>query len=146
MSLLQIVKSCPLFVELHDSEIMNIVESCIVLDLDENEYIFRCGDIGHEIYLVMSGGATVQRDSIDLAKLKKGDLFGEMVLLKDRERKADIITSVPSSILVIDYTHLVKIFEQDSKVFSIIMFNLSRMLANRLYKAGGIIEELKKAG
>lgn len=146
MSLLQIVKSCPLFVELHDNEIMNIVESCIVLDLDENEYIFRCGDIGHELYLFMRGGAMVQRDGVQLASLKKGDLFGEMVLLKDRERKADILTTLPSGILVIDYSHLVKIFEQDSKVFSIIMFNLSRMLADRLYKAGGIIEELKKAG
>lgn len=145
MSFIQKVKSCPLFHELHDEEIMDIVEDCYVLDLDPNEFIFNDGDTGHELYLLMSGNAKVIKNNKHVATLKKGDLFGEMVLLKDHNRKADILTDTNCSVLVINYDNFKKVFNQNTKVFSLIMFNLSRMLAERLIKAGGIIEEMKKA-
>lgn len=145
MSFIQQVKGCPLFYELHDDEIIKIIEDCFVLDLDAGDDIFRTGDIGNEIYLMLSGGADVIKMDNKIARLKKGDLFGEMVLLKDNIRKADIVANIHSSVLVIDYKNFLNVFKNDTKVFSLIMFNLSRMLADRLHKAGSIIDELKDA-
>lgn len=145
MSFIQQLKSCPLFYELHDDEIMNIMEDYFVLDLDPEQFIFRDGDLGEELYLLMSGNAKVFKNGKHVASLKKGDLFGEMVLLKDQIRKADILTDTNCSVLVINYKNFKNVFNQNYKVFSLIMFNLSRMLADRLIKADGIIEEMKKA-
>lgn len=145
MSVLGIVKGCPLFYELYDEEIMAIVESCKVVQAYEGDYIFREGDVGDEIFLILNGSATVKRGEVELAKLRKGDLFGEMVLLKDNIRKADIEINSFTDILIIDYQAIFGLFETNNKVFSILMLNLSRLLATRLKKAGEKIEDLIKA-
>ena len=142
MSILKTVKGCPLFQELYDAEILDIVKHCQVINLRPQDTIFRKGDTGNEVYLVLSGQARVSIGDVELAKLKKGDLFGEMVLLKENIRKADIVCDTFSSVLVIDYDDLFNYFQKNKNVFSILMLNLARILAGRLKKAGGQIKEL----
>lgn len=143
MSVLHIVKGCPLFYELYDDEILRIVESCRVMQSVKGDHVFKQGDHGNEIYLILNGAAVVKKGEITIAKLRRGDLFGEMVLLKDNIRQADIYIQDYTDILVIDYETIFGLYESNIKVFSILMLNLARMLATRLKKAGEIIEELK---
>lgn len=143
MSVLHVVKGCPLFYELYDQEILKIVEHCRVMQAQEGDYIFRQGDEGNEIFLILNGSATVKKGDFELAKLRKGDLFGEMVLLKDNLRKADIYINDFTDVLVMDYPTIFGLYETNNKVFSILMLNLSRLLATRLKKAGEAIEKLK---
>lgn len=143
MSVLHVVKGCPLFYELYDQEILKIVEHCRVMQAQRGDYIFRQGDEGNEIFLILNGSATVQKGEVELAKLRKGDLFGEMVLLKDNIRKADIHINDFTDVLVMDYQTIFGLYETNNKVFSILMLNLSRLLATRLKKAGEVIENVK---
>jgi CRP-like cAMP-binding protein len=143
MSVLHVVKGCPLFYELYDQEILKIVEHCRVMQSQKGEYIFQQGDEGNEIFLIINGSASVRKGDIELAKLRKGDLFGEMVLLKDNIRKADIYINDFTDVLVMDYQTIFGLYETNNKVFSILMLNLSRLLATRLKKAGEAIEKLK---
>lgn len=145
MSILQVVKGCPIFYELYDEEIMKIVGMCRVLSLEPGDYVFREGDSGNEIYLILQGAASVVKQEVDIASLRKGDLFGEMVLLKDKLRKADIRSNSYTDLLVMDYDDIFGLYEKDNKIFSLIMLNLSRMLATRLHQAGEVITELKLA-
>lgn len=143
MSVLQIVKGCPLFYELYDEEILRIVESCRVVQAQKGDFVFNKGDLGNEIFLILNGSAKVIKNGTELAKLRRGDLFGEMVLLKDNIRNADIQIQDFSDILVIDYNTIFNLYESNIKVFSVLMLNLARMLATRLKKAGDVIELLK---
>lgn len=147
MSVLQVVKGTPLFYELYDDEILKIVEKCRVLNLAPGDHIFKTNDVGDEIFLILNGSALVKRGEVTLAKLRKGDLFGEMVLLKDNIRKADIYVDNFSDVLVLSYNDIFSLYESNIKIFSIIMLNLSRMLATRLNDAGEKIASLsiKKA-
>ncbi len=142
MSTLQLVRSCALFYELYDEEIKKIVKSSVVLNLEDGEYVFKKNDVGNEIFLVLNGGAEVKKGEYTIAKLRRGDLFGEMVLLKENVRKADILVPNSADILVIDYAQIFGNYESNAEIFSILMLNLSRMLATRLNKAGLKIEEL----
>lgn len=142
MSVLQIVKGCALFQELYDKEIMDIVQYCKVLNLKKGEYIFKKGEEGNEVYLILNGSASVMRGEHVIATLRRGDLFGEMVLLKDNIRKADIKADTFTDILLIDYDDLFSYFKSDAKIFSILMLNLARMLATRLNKAGDKMSDL----
>ena len=144
MSILHVVKGCPLFYELYDEEIMKIVEKCRVVKFERGDHVFLQGDEGNEIYLVLNGSAVVKKGELELAKLRKGDLFGEMVLLKDNLRHADIYIDNYTDVLVISYSDIFGLYDTNNKLFSLIMLNLSRMLATRLKKAGETIEELKK--
>lgn len=150
MKALEIVKSCPLFYELYDSEILSIVEACQVLNLEPGDVIFEKGDTGNEMFLILSGSAVVVKGGKEVAKLRKGDLFGEMVLLKENERKATIKSSNYTAVMVIRYEDIFGLYETKPTVFGLVMRNLSRILAIRLEKAGAILDDLrdqlKKAG
>ncbi|EQC51968.1 cyclic nucleotide-binding domain-containing protein [Bacteriovorax sp. DB6_IX] len=143
MSVLGIVKGCPLFHDLYDSEIMTICEKCSVKTLGPDDYIFRKGDSGNEIYLILSGSAMVCKGDIEIAKLRKGDLFGEMVLLKENVRHADVKSDNYTDILVMNYNDIFGLYQTNPKIFSLLILNLSRLLATRLKGAGAYIEELK---
>lgn len=142
MSVLQTVKGCGLFQELYDKEIIDIVQYCRVLNLEKGDYIFKKGEEGNEVFLILSGGASVMAGEHKIASLRKGDLFGEMVLLKDTIRKADIVADTYTDVLLIDYDDLFSYFKNNKNIFSILMLNLARMLATRLNKAGSKIREL----
>lgn len=143
MSVLQVVKGCPMFYELYDQEIMKIVGMCRVISLEAGDYVFKEGDSGNEIFLILQGRAAVEKMEIELAELRKGDLFGEMVLLKENVRNADVVAKSFLDVLVLDYDDIFGLYEKDTKIFSIIMLNLSRMLATRLKGTGKQIVELK---
>ena len=142
MSIIQTIKSCPLFYELYDNEINGIVDKCQVISLTAGDFVFKQGEEGDSIFLLLNGAAQVLVNDIEVALLGKGDLFGEMVLLKDPIRHADIFVPAQASLLVLDYKDIFGLFEQNNKLFSLVMLNLSRMLATRLKDAGGKIKNL----
>lgn len=142
MSIINIIKSSPLFFELFDEEIDAIIENCDVMNLEEGDYIFKEGDEGNEIYLILTGAAVVKKGDTILAELKKSDLFGEMVLLDERTRTADIVASTYTDVLVLGYDAIFGIFKKNPKIFSLLMLNLCRLLAKRLKTSGTEIKNL----
>jgi len=143
MSILKTVKGSPLFYDLYDDEIVQIVETCTVRSLEPGEYIFKDGDEGNEIYIVLSGNALVKKGEYELARLRKGDLFGELVLLHEKYRNADVISDNYTDVLIIEYNTIFKMYETHPKMFALLILNLSRLLAKRLKGAGDTIKDLK---
>lgn len=142
MSIINIIKSSPLFFELFDEEIDEIIQECNVLSLEAGESIIKEGDEGDEIFLILNGGADVMKGDVCLAHLKKGDLFGEMVLLDERTRSADIISNTYTDVLILSYDVIFGYFQKKPKIFSILMLNLCRLLAKRLKGSGEEIKQL----
>ena len=61
----------------------------------KGEIIFKEGDVGKEMHIIQTGEVVVIKnigdgDSVILARLKKGDFFGEMSILGDEKRSATI--------------------------------------------------------
>lgn len=144
MSIINTIKSSPLFFELFDEEIETIIEDCHVLNLEQGDFIFREGDEGNEIFLILTGGALVKKGEVTLVELRKGDLFGEMVLLDERTRTADIEASTYTDVLVLSYEVIFGVFKKNPKIFSILMLNLCRLLAKRLKDSSEQIKKLNK--
>ena len=142
MSIINTIKSCPLFFELYDEEIEGIIEKCNVLSLSQGESVFLENDEGNEIFLILNGEALVKKGDTTLVTLSKGDLFGEMVLLDERTRTADVVAGTYTDVLVIDFDAIFGIFTKKPKIFSILMLNLCRLLAKRLKNSSLTIREL----
>ncbi len=97
-----------------------------------------------EIFLILQGTAVVKKGDLTIGKLRKSDLFGEMVLLKEKSRNADIVAKNFCDVLVMQYDDIFSLFKRDNKIFSILMLNLSRILATRLKKTCQAIAEIKQ--
>ena len=142
MSILNTVKGSPLFYEIYDEEVMTIVEKCQVMHLEPGTPIFSEGDVGDELFILISGSAIVSKSGIELAKLKKGDLFGEMVLLNENTRVANIVADNFTDVLVIKYADIFGLYQTNTRIFSILMMNMARMLSNRLKGTGESMKEM----
>jgi CPA1 family monovalent cation:H+ antiporter len=69
-----------------------------------DEKIIAAGDRANAMYFIAAGRATVLRDGIRVA-LQEGDFFGEMGLLDQQGRNADVISD--------GYSHLLMLHRRD---------------------------------
>ena len=57
-----------------------------------NDYIIRDGEVGKELFFLVEGIAKVIINPETIIMLKKGDYFGEIALIINSKRTADILT------------------------------------------------------
>ena len=92
-----LLRRVPFFKELQqrdaDQLAVLMAHSCIV-ELDPGETIMRRGDRGSWLYFLIKGSLDVYLDSPDqgglLNQITPGELFGDLALLCDHERKATV--------------------------------------------------------
>lgn len=73
---------------------------------EAGEIIFREGERGNWLYIVLDGEVEVVTESgparIVLARLQRGDCFGEMALISDTPRTATVLTRTAVNVLALD--------------------------------------------
>lgn len=68
----------------------------------DGEFIVRKGEPGQEMFIIQSGGVVVRRGSeTEVARLGKGEFFGEMSVLESSLRDADVIAEGDTRVLVL---------------------------------------------
>ncbi|SDT95772.1 NADH dehydrogenase [Verrucomicrobium sp. GAS474] len=65
------------------------------------EKVFGVGDIGDKVYFIAKGEASVIREGRKLATLAKGDMFGEVALLRNRPRIAEVKAETALDVVVV---------------------------------------------
>lgn len=70
------------------------------IDIEAGKRLVSEGRFGYEFFVIEDGTAEVVRGDQHIANLGPGDFFGEMALLGDTTRSADVITSSPMTAMV----------------------------------------------
>ena len=70
-----------------------------------DQYVVRQGDEGHIQLLILSGALGVEIDK-KVGKMETGEIFGELSLILDENRKASVKAISPSEIIEINKTAL----------------------------------------
>ena len=100
------------------------------------QHIIRQGEMGNEMYVVINGTADVILNTSDhprhLNTLGRGDVFGEMGLIRHHERTADVIALEDVEVLAVNERFLTRIKRRYPRIASGIFFNISRILCDRL--------------
>ena len=79
---------------LSPSERQKIADSLDTCVFEKGATVIRQGDVGEQFFIIESGEADVQRvGEGTIAKLSRGDYFGESALINDAPRNATIIAS-----------------------------------------------------
>lgn len=84
---------------LDDSALDKLKECAHFIGAHPGLHIIRHDDTGFEIYIILSGTADVIRDGQVVATLGKGDIFGEMAILGQTHRNADVVAKSVMSLL-----------------------------------------------
>lgn len=72
--------------------ITELAENLKEIAITPDEFLFIEGDIGNKVYFVIKGELSVltENNSKEIAKINKGDFFGEIALFKNRPRNASV--------------------------------------------------------
>lgn len=98
----------------------------------DSEAVFRAGDPGLGMYLVLSGTVRIQLGGKLLTELESGDLFGEVALFGDEVRTADAISSGDSELIGFFRPDLQEWVERSPKLGIKVLLQLGHVLATRL--------------
>ena len=104
---------------------------------EANENVFYQGDPGIGLYIIREGSILIKQTidetkALELAKLTRGDFFGELALLDNEVRSGSAIALEPSSLAVIFKPDLDEFVERYPKVGLNILRGISTIISTRL--------------
>ena len=125
-----------LFEGLTAEELSGFLRSGAVLTLHPGDKIIRQGDVGDEMYVILSGvaEATCRKGTQDysLAIMTKGEIFGEVAFVSSAVRSADVTALTDMQVLIISRGFFTRAMRKQPDVSAKVLLNLSLLLAKRL--------------
>ena len=127
-----------LFADLSDDAIAILAGVVDPVAAHPNQVIVRAGEPGDCMYLVMQGefrvSLTSQGRETVLAKLEAGDFFGELCLLEDSVRSANVQATAPGQLLRLTRAVFDKLVDEQPQVAACLMKGILRTVGSRLRK------------
>lgn len=96
-----LVSKVPFFQTLDPSAITEVIHMLRRVEVPEYTAVIRRGRVGDCMYFIASGQVEVSVDRAPV-HLGVGEFFGELALLGDSVRTADVTTTEPSTLLILD--------------------------------------------
>ncbi len=100
----ELIQMVPLFSDLSESARLALAAQTTVVAFLAGDIVINQGDHGDALYIISKGSVSIQHLDNDkseqlLAELRPGDFFGEMALLGDQVRKAQVIAKQALTLL-----------------------------------------------
>ena len=109
------LRQFPFFAQLNDEELTAVAGACKLRTLAAKEWLFRTGDSGTSAFLVLSGRVAVLLRADDrfevLDTFAAGSIFGELCLIEQSARSADVRALEGTLLIEIDADDFARIQE-----------------------------------
>lgn len=138
----EILKDNILFKDLNNDELEMIYKIMNPRDFKAGELIFRQGDNGVGMYIILSGSVSIFLEELlenqevkrtHITKLSCGDFFGESSLVIEKgHRSASVIAKEDCHLLSFFYPDLKEIISKHPKTGNKILMRLGEVLGTRL--------------
>lgn len=122
----------PLLKGLSYVEAKQLLGQTTVLNVEQGERLVRAGDVGSEMFVLLSGAAEARAGGRRLAAFKAGALFGEVAFISALPRSADIVATEDAEVLVLTQDVLGQVMRAQPALAARVLFNLSLILCQRL--------------
>jgi CRP/FNR family transcriptional regulator, cyclic AMP receptor protein len=93
--------AAPIFSGLTDRQLKSLAKTAKVLSYPAGTRIVKQGEPGIAMYLLLSGSVEVRQGTRVLAQLRAGQFFGEMTLVDEQPRSADVVAVGPTECAVL---------------------------------------------
>jgi CRP/FNR family transcriptional regulator, cyclic AMP receptor protein len=95
--LASMLRGVPIFAGLDEKDLERIAESGREVFFESGKTILRKGESGLAFLLILDGGVEVRKEGKSIAKLGRGQFFGEMTVIDDQPRSADVVATQPTN-------------------------------------------------
>jgi len=127
-----LIRKIKLFHGLTTEEIANIFAHCKQIQLGQGEVLFKKGDIGKSLYVLISGEIEVFDDDKHICFLAPGEMLGEMAVITQNKRSASARAVEDSVLLDLDLNIIYRFIPSlvAIKLLTNIIFTLSERLTS----------------
>jgi CRP/FNR family cyclic AMP-dependent transcriptional regulator len=132
-----LLRPVAIFKDLDDAELAQFAEVCKPQEFQSGEHIFREGEPGNRLYLIVTGEVRISRNipgsgEEALAVLKPGSLFGEMAVFDRSERSTDAISNGGTKVLTISRADFEMVLDFNRELAYKVLWSVVRLLSTRL--------------
>lgn len=131
------IKKIITFKFMTDIELENLLESCSLLEFDEEEPIIKQGDTDQSFYAVVTGSVRVSalesegRD-VYICTIGGGEIFGEAGIFMKVKRTASVTSISRTIVIKIQRTNMLKFIKENpaagNKFFMVMIYGLLKKL------------------
>jgi len=137
MEITEVTKKTAIFKGLSDGELSQLAQICKLVTFPAGKTICRQGECGMEIFVLAEGKASVMtqvndNNPIKIGSIDEGEIFGEMAIIEDKPRNADLITEAESTLVKINRVELEGLMNRNNHLGKIIMKNMAQGLSQKL--------------
>lgn len=134
-SMMHLISGFAFFKSIDKNNLDKVVQYFRMKTFKPDDVIIRKGDIGGNFFIIASGSVQVLNEAgFAISTLSKGDVFGEMSLIRNEKVSATIKVKDKAQILYIDRNNFTEIIER----YPTVQLYFSRMMADRLTKSNTI--------
>ena len=137
MEITEVTRNSDIFQGLSDGELSQLAQICKMISYKAGETICCEGECGNEIYVLAEGRASVRakrtgKKRSKIGTIVQGEIFGEMSIIEDLPRVADLVTDVDSKLVVIDKFELENLMNRNCHLGKVVMQNMAKGLSRKL--------------
>ena len=138
-----LLQNIPLFAGLPEAQLDHIARMAVLRQVPRHKTIVFVGAKTDALFVIVSGSAKVlNRDTegreVILSMLEAGECFGEMGLIDDSPRSADVVANEACDLLVISKADFTRALSENTEL----CLNIMKSLVLRLREANHKIESL----
>lgn len=109
---------------------------CELVLAEKDDVIIKKGDVSDSLFLVVSGNVRarlrVGGHDTSLGTMEPGEVFGEIAMLSQTARTADVVADSPARVLRLTSANFQELMANQADLAVRMLFNMSRQLATRL--------------
>ncbi|MBT3342563.1 MAG: Crp/Fnr family transcriptional regulator [Gemmatimonadetes bacterium] len=143
MSLSQFLRQVPLFDCLGEAELEALAELTVTRSFDKGQFIIMAEEPGDSLFIIRSGQVKVSLIHEDgkefiLSLLGEGEVFGELSLLDDQPRSANVTAMAPTELVMLQRANFRALMTRIPQI----AVSLLEELAQRLRRTDDQVEGL----
>ncbi len=148
-----ILKDIDIFSQLSDHERERLQAVIIEESFPKGTFIFHKHSVGDKFYIIKVGTVEIRKEAGEnrrvtwLARLKQGEIFGEMSFFNEEHHSADAISAGPgdAELLCIGKSDFNQLMDQDQALVIKVLRAILRKISLRLRQADEILQFLLPA-
>lgn len=145
-----LLRDVAIFGGLNEETLRFVLARAARLEVNAGDYFMREGEMGKSFFVLERGSVEVVKasgdDVVALCQFGPGAVFGEMSLLAVRPRSASIFALESCVALEVSNSSLFELYEANSAQFAMLVMNLGREVARRLWETNQRLFEVTRGG
>ncbi len=147
-SILEILQNVTIFAGVKNHDLESMCNRCELISYPDRKIFIKEGVGSEEIYIITKGKVKVvldaENDPLELIELGVGHCIGEASVIGIQHHSASVVAEGEVELLVLSRKVLMDIYNEDLKLYSLIILNVARELARRLRSSDQLLLKYKK--